>query len=58
MAEQGADVRMRILREAADQQLVKPFRTHGWDAAVSSEDRSGEYLIVKATKSGVTHSVA
>jgi len=49
---------MRILREAADQQLVKPFRTHGWDAAVSSEDRSGEYLIVKATKSGVTHSVA
>lgn len=49
---------MRILREAADQQLVKPFRTHGWDAAVSSEDLSGEYLIVEATKSAVTRRVA
>jgi hypothetical protein len=49
---------MSILREAADQQLVKPFRTHGWDAAVSSEDTSGEYLIVEAKKAAVTRRVA
>jgi hypothetical protein len=49
---------MRALREAADQQLLKPFRTHGWTAAVSTEDPSGEYLIVEATKSAVTRRVA
>ncbi|MGA3028918.1 MAG: hypothetical protein ABSF98_29615 [Bryobacteraceae bacterium] len=50
--------RMNILREAADQQLLKPFRTHGWDAVVSSEDTSGEYLIVEARKAAATHRVA
>jgi len=50
--------RMKILREAADQQLLKPFRTHGWDTVVSSEDTSGEYLIVEAKKAAVTRRVA
>jgi hypothetical protein len=53
----GVELRMKLLREAADQQLVKPFRTHGWSAAIDSENPAGEYLIVEATKSGVTRKV-
>lgn len=58
MGGEGVELRMKILREAADQQLIKPFRTHGWNAAVRSEDTSGEYLIVEGTKAAVTHRVA
>jgi hypothetical protein len=58
MGGQGVEQRMNILREAADQQLLKPFRTHGWDAFVSSEDTSGEYLIVEARKAAATRRVA
>jgi hypothetical protein len=54
----GVELRMKLLRDAADQQLVKPFRTHGWTVTVSSESLSGEYLIVEATKSGATRRVA
>lgn len=58
MGGQGIEQRMKILREAADQQLLKPFRTHGWEAVVSSEDTSGEYLIVEARKAAVTRRAA
>lgn len=53
MGGQGVEQRMKILREAADQQLLKPFRTHGWDTVVSSEDTSGEYLIIEARKAEI-----
>ena len=49
--------RMKILRDAASQQLLKPFRTNGWDAIVSSENTSGEYLIVEARKATITRRV-
>jgi hypothetical protein len=58
MAGQGLEQRMEILRDAAAQQLLKTFRTHGWDASVSSEDTVGEYLIVEARKAATTHRVA
>ncbi len=54
----GVELRMKLLRDAADQQMVKPFRTNGWSAAIGSENPSGEYLIVEATKSGVARRVA
>jgi hypothetical protein len=57
MGGSGVDLRMKLLKEAADQQLIKPFRTHGWSATVGSVNSSGEYLIVEATKSGVTRRV-
>jgi len=57
MGGSGVDLRMKLLKEAADQQLIKPFRTHGWSATVGSENSSGEYLIVEVTKSGVTRRV-
>lgn len=58
MGGQGVEPRMKLLIEAADQQLIKPLRTHGWEASISSESQSGEYLIVTATKNGTTHRIA
>jgi hypothetical protein len=58
MAGPGVAHRMKILREAADQQLLKPFRTHGWEASVSLENTAGEYLIVEARKAAITRRVA
>jgi hypothetical protein len=49
---------MNILRNAAEQQLLKPFRTHGWNAIVSAEDAEGEYLTITGTKAGATRKVA
>jgi hypothetical protein len=54
----GIEVRMRILRQAAAQEIIKPFRTHGWDADVFSENLDGEYLVMRATKSDVERKVA
>jgi hypothetical protein len=54
----GVEMRMKLLRDAADQQLVKPLRTHGWIASITQENTAGEYLIVEATKSGVTRRLA
>lgn len=58
MGGQGIEKRMKILHEAVDQQLLKPFHTHGWDAAVSSEDTTGEYIVVEAKKAGTVRRVA
>jgi hypothetical protein len=58
MGGQGVEQRMKILHEAAAQQLLKPFHTHGWDAIVSSENAHGEYLIVEAKKGAMTRRVA
>ena len=49
---------MAILRSAADQQIVKPFQTHGWSAEITDAKDDGEYLVITAVKSGVTRRVA
>jgi len=49
---------MRILRDAADQQLAKPLRTHGWDVDEPQEHLDGEYLLISVRKSGVEKKVA
>lgn len=54
----GVEMRMKLLRDAADQQLVKPLHSHGWAASVTQENPVGEYLIVEGTKSGITRRVA
>jgi hypothetical protein len=54
----GIERRMEILRSAADQQIVKPFRTHGWSADISDAKDDGEYLVVTAVKNGVTRRVS
>jgi hypothetical protein len=54
----GIEQRMAILRSAADQQIVKPFRTHGWVAEIADAKEDGEYLVITATKGGVTRRVA
>ncbi|WP_199189642.1 YaaC family protein [Trinickia symbiotica] len=49
---------MNILRRAADQQILKPLRTHGWAATVIGENDGGEYITIRAEKSDVTRSLA
>jgi hypothetical protein len=58
MAGYGVELRMDILRKAADQQMLKPLRTHGWTATIASEHVDGEYLTLSASKSGANHSIA
>jgi hypothetical protein len=50
----GIEQRMAILRSAADQQIVKPFRTHGWVAEITDAKEDGEYLVITATKGTVS----
>ena len=54
----GLKMRMDILRGAADQQILKPLRSHGWNVEISSEYGIGEYLIIRATKNETEHKVA
>ena len=54
----GVEQRMKILRQAAEQQMLKPLQTHGWSAAITAEAEQGEYLVVRAEKAGAEHKVA
>ena len=54
----GVEQRMNILRRAADQQILKPLRTHGWATTVIGENEDGEYITIRAEKSGVTRTLA
>ncbi|MGO9545796.1 MAG: YaaC family protein [Rhodomicrobium sp.] len=54
----GIDLRMPLLLRAADQHILKPLKTHGWNAEITLQDRDGEYIIVSASKAGVNHKVA
>jgi hypothetical protein len=54
----GIEQRLAILRGSVDQQIVKPFRTHGWIADISQVVEEGEYIVITATKLGVTKRVA
>ncbi len=58
MSGTGIEQRMAILRSAADQQIVKPFQTHGWSAEITKAEEDGEYLVITATKNGATRRVA
>jgi integrase len=49
---------MKILRDAAEQQILKPFHTHGGNAMLLSEVEAGEYLVIETRKAGVVHKVA
>lgn len=58
MSGYGVELRMDILRKAADQQMLKPLRSHGWTATIDSEHADGEYLVISATKADATHKAA
>lgn len=58
MSGTGVELRMDILRRAAEQQMLKPLRTHGWTAGITAEMENGEYLIILASKQGIDHKVA
>jgi len=54
----GVELRMQILRDAADQQILKPLRSHGWEASVITENTSGEYIVIEANRSNAVHKIA
>ncbi|MCF9004954.1 YaaC family protein [Pseudomonas syringae] len=54
----GSALRMDILEKAAEQQIVKPLRSYGWSADITSRQVPGEFLIVSAVKQGHEHKVA
>ncbi|HUZ31571.1 MAG TPA: hypothetical protein VMV19_05605 [Xanthobacteraceae bacterium] len=54
----GVEARMTILRQAAEQQILKPLRDHGWEPSIASEIAGGEYLIIKAQKADKVHTIA
>ena len=58
MTGSGVELRMGILRDAANQQILKPLISHGWNATIAEESVSGEYLLVNAEKAGSSHAVA
>ena len=58
MASPGVEKRLQLLRQAADQQLLKPLETHGWTARIESEIPDGEYFIIEASKDSVSHKIA
>jgi hypothetical protein len=50
ISDAGKRQRMTILRGSIEQQIVKPFRTNGWEAKISHEVDDGEYIVVTAKK--------
>lgn len=58
MAGTGIELRMDILRKAADQQILKPLRMHGWTTTIASEHNDGEYLTIGACKAEANHTIA
>lgn len=57
-ADYGKSERMKILVRDAEQALLTPLRTHLWNATIECEDQNGEFLIIRAERSGAAHRVA
>lgn len=50
----GIELRMGILRDAANRQILKPLSSHGWISSIAEESEDGEYLVIVAEKAGKT----
>ncbi len=58
MAGPAVEKRLQLLRQSADQQILKPLETHGWTAKIESENPDGEYFIIEASKDSTSHRIA
>ncbi|MFS2096368.1 hypothetical protein ACCC96_25510 [Pseudomonas sp. Pseusp11] len=58
MGGSGIELRMGILRDAANRQILKPLSSHGWISTIAEESEDGEYLVIVAEKAGKKHAVA
>ncbi len=58
MAGPAVEKRLQLLRQSADQQILKPLETHGWTAKIESENPDGEYFIIEASKDSISHRIA
>lgn len=50
--------RLAILRRDVDRNIIQPLQNHAWTAHIDREVEAGEYLILVATRAGVSHRVA
>lgn len=55
----GAQMRLRILRQSAEEKILGPLRQHGWSASISREvEADSGYLVIEAERGGVCHKFA
>ena len=47
---QGWNLRLEVLRRAAETEILDPLRTHGWTASIEQEVEQGEYLLIAAER--------
>ena len=50
----GKQARLDILNRAAEEKMLAPLRTHGWDAGIKAEI----HLIVRTTRASTTYRAA
>ncbi|WP_199099497.1 hypothetical protein [Dyella sp. ASV21] len=52
-------MRLNILRQDAENSVLAPLRTHGWEATIEREDEEGDgQLVIAATRQDVTRRAA
>ncbi|MCC7540563.1 MAG: hypothetical protein IT379_30380 [Deltaproteobacteria bacterium] len=56
--ENGRKLRLDILERDAQEPILGLLRTHGWNAAIERRGSDADYLIITATRAGITHRVA
>lgn len=54
----GWKMRSDILKSAAENQILDPLRRHGWTAAIERIEQAGEYIVVAASRNGLTRKAA
>jgi hypothetical protein len=55
----GAQMRLRILREHAEQKMLAPLRLHQWSASIAKEvETDSGYFVIEAERGSVKHKVA
>jgi hypothetical protein len=54
----GWNLRLNVLRQAAEHNFLTPLRTHAWAATIESEVADGEYLLIAAERGGHRHVIA
>lgn len=52
MRDSGSQLRLNILRQDAERNILAPLRTHGWEATIEREDQGGDGQLVIVAKRG------
>jgi hypothetical protein len=58
MNDNGWMQRLNILRQSAEQNVLRPLRTHGWEVTISDEAKAGEYIVLHASRGDTAKTAA